>query len=154
MIQSHLKGNAWYKVHSILQFLKSLRHNCLTFELYNAELEFPWSPSLFTRLPLLGVSISRQKFAMSAASSLGVYKEAMHKCILEILIFCGHCSSSIHYWVLTLNIWDPHSTMKEMAWLSLGEITCNSSGGIYNPKNKECNHLSTEINLQNCNSWY
>lgn len=87
MIQSHLKGNAWYKVHSILQFLKSLGHNCLTFELYSAELEFPWSPSLFTRLPLLGVSISRQKFAMSAASSLGVYKEAMHKCIQEIFFF-------------------------------------------------------------------
>lgn len=36
--------------------------------------------------------------------------------------------------LLTLNICDPHSTMKEMAWLSLGEITCNSSGGIYNPQ--------------------
>lgn len=48
----------------------------LTLALYRLELEFPWSPSLFTLLLLLGVSISRQKFAMSAASALGVYKQS------------------------------------------------------------------------------
>lgn len=69
----------------------------------------------------------------------------------NILIFVGRAQPTAPLLLLTLNICDPHSTMKEMAWLSLGEITCNSSGGIYNPKKYRMKpfiyrHQFTELN--------
>ena len=85
----------WF-LHLQLQFL--FRH---TLALYKADVFGPSSSADLGRVHLLGVSISRQKFAMSAANSFGTRK-----------------------------IWEPLSIMNDTALVITGDIAFSSSAGI------------------------